>query len=179
MMVETITIAVRPDRTTFVRFALFDTFVQKRRWARSALFSAILLAFAIVGAFVPNRAEAPPLTAVLASVGIGLPAAYFFMYLASVRKKAKALKLDGRRTVYTLRLTDAPDGIRVAGTDETASYQWSGAYGAWRARGCVYLYVTKERAFLLPDGQATAGAAALWAFLAARLPDGRAHGRVR
>ncbi len=176
-MREAITIEVRPDRATFVRFALFDTFIRKRRWARPALFSAIFLAFAVAGASLSDRAQSPLVVLVLTLVGIGLPVTYFFMYLASVRKKANALKLDGRRTVYTLRLTGAPDGIRVAGAGETASYQWSGAYGAWRTRGCVYLYVTKERAFLLPDGQATVDAVALWAFLAARLHDGRVHGR--
>lgn len=173
-MAEEISISVKPDQKTFVRFALFDAFVRKRRWVRPALFSAILVAFAAAGLLFSGHAQAPLVGGTLGAVGLGLPAAYFGAYLASVRKKAKALGLDADRTVYTIRLTDK--GVSAEAGNEVASYGWTGLHGAWRRRGCVYLYVSADRAFLLPDGQATATPDELWAFVAARLPHDRAHG---
>ena len=42
---------------------------------------------------------------------------------------------------------------------------WKDLQAAFRARGCVYLYVNPARAFLLPDGQADAAPDELWAYL--------------
>ena len=43
------------------------------------------------------------------------------------------------------------------------------ALESWVGKGCVYLYVSPVRAFLLPDGQADAGDEALWRCLTEHL----------
>ncbi len=173
-MKEEMTIRVRLDRKTFARFALFDALVLKRRWVRPALFSAMLLSFAAVAFLFSEREQATLVGVVLTAVGLALPVAYWGGYLTSVRKKARALKLDASWTAYLLRLSDA--GVTVEGGDKTGTLDWERLYGAWRRRGCVYLYVSDSRAFLLPDGQASVGPAELWEFITRHLPQDRTHG---
>ena len=55
------------------------------------------------------------------------------------------------------------------------SLEWKNIHAAWRDKGCIYLYATPARAFLLPDGQADAPPQELWAFLATHLAKERLH----
>ena len=43
--------------------------------------------------------------------------------------------------------------------------RWPDVQAAFRKKGCVYLYVSPAKALLLPDGQADAPDAAVWAYL--------------
>jgi len=43
--------------------------------------------------------------------------------------------------------------------------KWSQMAAAYRAKGCIYLYVNPARAFLLPDGQADVSDDELWEYL--------------
>src|SRR5699024_10480516 len=156
MQREIITIHVKMDRQTFRRFALFDTFRLKKRWCKPALFCAILLVFAAV-AFVAGREQSALIGSVLLLVGLGLPAVYVGTYLSQLNAQAKKLRLDPPRPVYTLRL--AQEGVTIQNdmkAEATVSLEWKNIHAAWRDKGCIYLYATLARAFLLPDGQADA-----------------------
>ena len=75
-------------------------------------------------------------------------------------------QLKPPRRVYTVKLNG--DGIHVANNqkdEDQLDVAWQDAQAAFRARDCVYLYITPARAFLLPDGQADCAPDALWAFI--------------
>ena len=104
---------------------------------------------------------------VLLIVGLGLPAAYIGLFFKSIKFQIKIMGLKSSRHVYSLRLSS--DGVDVISGDEPNQFKWSGMFGAYRVPGCTYLYVEKNKAFLLPDGQAEEGAD-VWAMLSDHLP---------
>ena len=158
-----ITVRVRLDAKTFKRFSRFDTLRLRKRWTRPAAFALILVAFAVV-ALLTGKAQAGLIAAVLLVVGLGLPLVYFGTFFSQVNMKAA--DLDPPRAVYTVRLDY--EGVRVTNdrkAEESVSLKWSQLAAAYRAKGCVYLYVNPARAFLLPDGQADVPDDARWAYL--------------
>ena len=166
---DSITIPVRLDEKTFRRFMEFDAFVLRRRLRRPALFAAIFSAFALI-AFLSGRAQSRLLGGVLLLVGLGLPAVYVGAYLSDVRRQIRRENLKSRPLVYTVELNR--DGIIVHNArkeEEPLRLPWQGAAQAFRMKGCVYLYVTPYKAFLLPDGQASAPDEDLWALLVRRM----------
>lgn len=166
-----ITIPVRLDAKTFRRFSRFDMFVLRKRWVRPVVFALILIAFAAV-ALLSGKAQAGLIAAVLLAVGLGLPLVYFGTFLSQVNLQAARIKLDKPRLVYTVTLDF--DGVRVVNARKKESplvLKWQDVKAAYRAKGCVYLYVSPVQAFLLPDGQCDAGDEALIACLKEHLGD--------
>jgi len=159
-----ITIPVRLDAAAFRRFSRFDTFRLRKRWRRPAAFALIFAAFA-AAALLSRKPQSGLLAGVLLAVGLGLPLVYIGTYLSQVR--AQARRLDPPRHVYTVVLDF--DGIRVENAqrqESPLSLKWRDAPAAFRAKGCIYLYASAQRAFLLPDGQADAPDEAVWACIA-------------
>ena len=164
-----IVIPVRLDERTFKRFALFDMFSLRRKWVRPAVFSAILFAFAFA-ALLLRKEQSGLIAAVLLTVGLGLPLVYFGSFLSQVNMQAARAKLKPARRVYTVTLREA--GIRVENDqkkEEPLEMDWASVQQAYRKKGCIYLYVTAAKAFLLPDGQADVPAAEVWQYLAGHL----------
>ena len=174
MPVKVITIPVRLDARTFYRFSVFHMLRLRRAWVRPLGFALILCAFALVAA-LSGRPESGLITGVLLTVGLGLPAVWLGTFFFQLRRQARAQKLP--REVYTVVLS--PQGVRVtsAKADEAPlDLPWKQLQAAFRRRGCIYLYVNAARAFLLPDGQASAPADAVWAFLKERMGAGKCRG---
>lgn len=163
---QTLIVPAKIDARTFRRFAVFDTFRRQKRWRAPALFAALMLAFALVCfAFRDGRDGAALLGAVLLLVGLGLPAVYVGSFLLSVRKQGRRLGLDGAQTAYTLHLRE--EGIQMVSGRERAEFRWEQLFRAYRVPDCIYLYVSQQRAFLLPeDGQG----GAVWTLLTEKLP---------
>lgn len=175
MQKNEIVIPVRLDAKTFKRFGRFDMFTLRKRWIRPAVFALILIAFAAV-ALWSGRAQAGMIAAVLLVVGLGLPLVYFGTFFSQVNLQAQRLKLDKPRLVYTVTLDF--DGIRVVNNmkkEDAQFVKWADAQAAFRRKGCIYLYVSPLKAFLLPDGQADPADADVWAYLKEHL-DGRCKG---
>ena len=171
MSVGEIIIPVRLDARTFKRFSRFDMFRLRRRWVRPAVFAAIMTAFA-VAALLSGRPESGLIAGVLLAVGLGLPLVYIGTFLAQVNRQAKASRLDAPRRVYTVRMDF--DGVRVTNDqkkEDAQQVRWQEVGAAFRAKGCIYLYVTPVRAYLLPDGQANVSDTEVWEYLVARLGD--------
>ena len=169
MAVDEIIIPVKLDARTFKRFSRFDMFRLRKRWVRPAVFAAILLGFAAV-ALLSGREQSGLIAAVLLAVGVGLPLVYIGTFLSQVNAQAKRWKLNPPRRVYTVKLDF--DGVRVTNDqkkEDAQQVRWSEVFAAFRDRGCVYLYVSPARAYLLPDGQANVSDAELWEYLKARL----------
>ena len=159
---KAISIPVKLDEKTFRRFARFDMLRLRRKWIRPVVFALILCAFAAV-ALISRLPQSGMIASVLLVVGLGLPVVYVGMFLSQVNMQAARWKLDQGRNVYTVRLTE--EGFRVTSDrkqEDTGTVPWEKAAQAIRAKGCVYLYATPARAFLIPDGQADAPDGEVW-----------------
>ena len=166
---KTITIPVRLDERTFRRFARFDMFSLRKRWIRPALFSLILIVFAFI-ALLARKEQSGMIAAVLLAVGIGLPVVYIGTFLSQVNMQAARRGLKPARNVYTVRLRN--EGILVTNSqkkEDPLEMDWESVRQAFRKKGCIYLYVTAAKAFLLPDGQADVPDQEVWQFLTEHL----------
>ena len=162
---KTVTIPVRLDEKTFKRFARFDMFSLRRKWIRPVIFSAILIVFAFAALLI-RKEQSGMLAAVLLAVGIGLPVVYFGSFLSQVNMQSLQRKLKPARRVYTVTLRES--GILVRNDqrrEDPLEMDWSSIQKAFRRKGCIYLYVTAAKAFLLPDGQATVPDPEVWQYL--------------
>ncbi len=166
---QDIVIPVSLDEKTFKRFARFDTLRLRKKWVRPAIFAGILIAFAAV-ALLTRKPESGMIAAVLLTVGLGLPVVYIGMFLSQVNMQALRRKLGKGRRVYTVRLTQ--DALRVQNDqkkEETLAVPWKETQRAFRVKGCIYLYVSAARAFLLPDGQSETPPEDIWQYLIRRM----------
>ena len=171
MQREEIIIPVKLDARTFRRFSRFDALRLRKKWRRPAVFALILVAFAAVALF-SGKEQSGLIAAVLLAVGLGLPLVYFGTFFSQVNAQAARFGLDRPRAVYTVTL--GPEGVRATNDrreEAAAKVQWKDVQAAFRAKGCVYLYVNAARAFLLPDGQGDASPEELWAFLEKHMGD--------
>jgi len=162
---HTIVIPVRLDEKTFRRFALFDMFSLRKKWIRPLVFSLILIAFAFAAILI-GKEQSGLIAAVLLVIGIGLPLVYIGSFLSQVNMQAARAKLKPARNVYTVTLCE--EGIRVENNqkkEELLEKGWDSIQKAFRKKGCIYLYVTAAKAFLLPDGQANVPDPEVWQYL--------------
>lgn len=160
-----IVIPVRLDEKTFKHFARFDMFVLRKKWGRPLVFSLILIGFAFV-ALLAGKDQSGLIAAVLLTVGLGLPLVYFGTFLSQVNMQAVQAKLKPARNVYTVCLRET--GIRVENNQKKENpleMDWSSIQQVFRKKGCIYLYVTAVKAFLLPDGQANVPDQEVWQYL--------------
>lgn len=166
---QSIVIPVRLDEKTFRKFARFDMFARRKKWVRPAVFSLILIAFAFA-ALLLRKEQSGLIAAVLLVVGIGLPIVYFGTFLSQVSMQAVRARLQPARRVYTVTLRE--EGLRVENNqkkEDPLEMDWASVHRAYQRKGCTYLYVTENRAFLLPDGQANVTDAEVWEYLVRHL----------
>lgn len=166
-------VEVRLNEKDFFRFSLFDAFSRRRAWLRPAVFAAILGACAALCFALHQRRGAVLLGSVLLIVALGLPAAWFLSFFLSLRRQAREQGLAGGKYVYTLDLHDGEEGISVDNGREHAVFPWAQMFHAYRHPDAAYLYVTPQRAFLIPDHCVQGAAGALWALIERRLPQQR------
>jgi hypothetical protein len=102
---------------------------------------------------------------VLLGVGLILPLVWFGMFFASVNRQAKRSGLSPEKTQYLVTL--APEKIHVEKGKEAADFRWEDVHMARRVSGCVYLYVSPSRAFLLPE--AAKGTDRAWEIITQRV----------
>ena len=146
----TMTIDCYLDERTFSSFTRFDIFTRRKGWKSPMKFATLLTIPALVCFVKADTRGAVLLGTVLLVVGWGMPLVYMLNFYLSVRKASKDQKLDPPRLVYTVELTEAKDGIHVSNEKEKATYLWKNVYHAYQAKDCIYLYITEQRAFLLP-----------------------------
>lgn len=161
-------VQVRLSRRDFVRFSLFDAFSLKKGWLRPALFAAILGAAAGVCFALRDRQGAVLLGTVLLAVALGLPAAWFLSFFLSVRRQAEDQGLGGGKYVYTLELGGKE--LAVDNGRERAAYPWGQIWRVYRRPDAAYLYVTPQRAFLIPYACVQEGEQSLWRRLEGLVP---------
>ena len=156
-----LTLAGNIDRKTFFRFAVYDSLIRKKGWRNPALFAVIMSTFALICFLGRGKHEqAMLLGGVLLGVGLILPLVWFGMFFASVNRQAKRSGLSADKAQYVVTLT--PEKIHVEKGKEAADFAWKDVLLAYRTKGCIYLYVSPPRAFLLPDCENTEQA---WAMI--------------
>lgn len=155
----------------FVKFGLFNTFRHGKGWHRPALFAAILAAFAAACFALHDRRGAVLLGGVLLVVALGLPAAYFLSFFLSLRRQGAGLARG--KYVYTIGLYDDERGITVGNGDEHTAYSWEQVYHAYRTETASYLYITPQRAYLIPHDCVGKDIDRLWALIQRRVPTDR------
>lgn len=170
-------IEVRLNKKDFMRFGWFDAFRHKGVWRRPALFAAVLGAAAVICFILHNRRGAVLLGCVLLLVALGLPAAWFLSFRLSLRRQAAGLA--GGKYAYTLDLHDDDRGIAVDNGKERAAYSWEQVFHVYRTETASYLYITPQRAFLIPHCCVKGGAEGLWALVGRRVPEDRLTGAAR
>ena len=159
------TVRVMLDARTFRRFCRFDMLRLRKKWVRPVAFALMLIAFALV-ALLSGRAQAGMIAAVLLVVGVGLPLVYFGSFFSQVNMQVEQHRLDPPRRVYTVKLDGGGAHVTNNQKDEgQLDVPWSELQAAFRAKGCVYLYVNAAREFLLPDGQADCDPETLWTYI--------------
>ena len=164
-------IPVRLDEREFKKFSWFDALKHKKVWRRPVLFAAILCAAAVVCFVLHERRGAVLLGGVLLTVALGLPAAYFLSFFLSLRRQSAGLA--GGKYVYTIGLYDDDRGITVDNGNEHAAYSWQQVYHVYRTQSASYLYITPQRAYLIPHDCVGKGTDRLWSLLQRRVPEGR------
>jgi len=174
---NTVTVNVVVDAKIFHQFFVFENFHRRRGLFKLIIFAGMLTAFSCVCFIIEGGAL---LGGVLLGVGLGYPAIHIWRIFHSIKTQIRVLDLDSPKTVYTVLLSDSPDGVVVTnhgGGDEPLRYEWGSLDHAYRLKGCVYLYVHADKAFLLPDGQAEEGEEALWSLVTRMLPPEKARDR--
>lgn len=177
MKINAVTAHVRINSRIFRRFALYDTFLLRRRFVSPCIFAAIFLAFSLV-AFLSGREQSALLGGVLLAVGLFMPLTYVASFLLQVHDQSARLGLKALRPAYTLNMGETE--LRVINDmkqEDEAHFPWTSMHGVWRTGHAYYLYVSPSRAFILPDGQCSLSPADLWDFLSARIGAGKMHGK--
>lgn len=172
MAKKSITVPVRMDQKTLRSFAMFDTFVLKKQWRRPATFGGIFLLFALICFFLTGKDQNVFMGVFLSIIGVGMPLVYVLMYLSSVSQQAQKLKLP--RKVYTLVIME--DFIRITNdmkVEQPVNLNWNQIHALYRRKNAIYLYVTPQKAFILPNGQADAPVEELWQMLTTRASEAK------
>lgn len=172
MAKKSITVAVRMDKNTLRSFAMFDTFVLKKQWRRPAIFGGIFLLCAIVCFCMTQKDQNVFMGVFLSIIGVGMPLVYVLMYLSSVSQQAQKLKLP--RKVYTLVIME--DFIRITNdmkVEQPVNLNWNQIHALYRRKDAIYLYVTPQKAFILPNGQADVPVEELWQMLTTRASEAK------
>ena len=151
METQKITVHVKMDYKTLRTFGLFDAFNLKGRWKKPAIFAAIMLAFSLLCFLQHGKQHSVLLGSVLLAIGLGLPLVYVVMFLSQLKAQAKKLRLNPPRRVYTLVFSD--ESIHVSNelkAGDEVTLEWQKLPVAFRRKKAIYLYVTRDRAFILP-----------------------------
>lgn len=171
-----VSIEVVLDKTLFYRFSVFNMLHHRKQW-RSPLLFALMMGISALICFWMYRIDgAVFLGCVLLAVGLFLPCVYFLTFFQSLKKQIAANDLIRPRKVYTLHLTDAEDGIAVSNDHEQVQYCWKNVHRVYIDTLATYLYITPERAFILPHDCAEDSPEALWALIARNVASERIVG---
>lgn len=155
-------IKVMLSEDVFRKFTIFDILKRRKLWRSPVLFAAILTFCACICFFAHHIDGAVLLGSVLLIVGLGMPCVYFSTFFYSLHKQVQKNHLSTPQHVYTVCLSNKDDGIFIENEHEHATYCWDKVFHIYRDVNATYLYMTPDRAFLLPHDCIDGTADALW-----------------
>lgn len=161
-------IPVELSAEVFRRFTIFDILRRRKVWRSPVIFATILGISAVVCFLMHHVDGAVFLGSVLLAVGLGMPVIWFSSFFLSIPKQIQQLGLIRPQLVYTITLS--PEGIGAKNEKEQVQYKWKEAHHAYRDLLATYLYITPERAFILPH-TCVEDSDQLWDLLKQKLPE--------
>ena len=163
-------IEVTMTEEIFRRFTMFDLFRRRKVWRAPAIWAAILCTSAAICFLMSHVRGAVLLGWVLTLAGLGLPLSYFATFASSLKQQILAQGLKRPKHVYTLILSERAKGISVSNETEHADYEWKNVHHVYRDLTATYLFITKERGFILPHQCIEDGDDALWNLIEKKIP---------
>lgn len=163
------TIEVELTGTEFRRFTLFDVLRRRKLWRGPVLFALILGISAALCFTKSDTQGAILLGNVLLTVGLGLPCVYFAYFFSSLSRQVRQQGLTRPQKVYTVTLTEKSQGILADNGKEQLPYAWKSVHHAYRSGTATYLYLTPQRALILPH-TCVEDPEALWNLLTKKMP---------
>lgn len=163
-------IEVNLTEEIFRKFTMFDMLRRRKVWRSPAIFASILSVCACICFIMRHVEGAVLLGSVLLVVGLGMPLVYFVSFFSSLRQQILVQGLKRPQKVYTLCLTEKADGIGISNEKEHADYKWKDVHHIYRDRIATYLYMTPQRAFILPHTCIEEGVDALWELIGKKVP---------
>jgi len=166
------TIAVWLSEQNFRNFLIFNILKRLKLYKSPVIFASILTTSAIISFIMHSVQGAVFLGVVLLLVGLGVPIVYFTSFFSSLKKQVKQQNLDPPRLVYTLQFDESSDVLEVTNDKEKAAYQWKDVFHAYYERDGIYLFITQDRAFLLPF-EVLKDSSEVWNLIEAKLSEAR------
>lgn len=163
------TIEVNLSGEEFRRFTIFDLLRRRKQWRGPVLFAAILGISAVLCFSRAPQRGALLLGNILLTIGLGLPCLYFAYFFSSLSRQIRQQGLSRPQKVYTVTLTDRNKGITAENGKETLTYEWKSVHHAYRNLTATYLFLTPQRALILPH-TCVEDPDALWELMAKKLP---------
>lgn len=163
------TVRVELEERQFRDFAVFDMMHRQGRWRAPVIFMGIFIALAVLCIIFRARLEQAALLAtVLLISGIALPLVYFFIFYRSIIYQCKKMELP--RFVYEIGFE--PDGGVLIKYAKGGGNRFSLAniHRVYRRSDAIYLYISAEKAFILPGEAIQGGTQALWDLLHEQMP---------
>lgn len=164
-----VTIEVELSGAEFRRFTVFDVLRRRKQWRGPVLFALILGVSAALCFTRSQTRGAVLLGNVLLTVGLGLPCVYFSYFFSSLNRQVRQQGLTRPQKVYTVTLTENAKGILADNGREKLTYAWKSVHHAYRHGTATYLYLTPQRALILPH-TCLEDPDQLWSLLERKLP---------
>jgi len=148
------------DENIFKNFSNFNNFTFHKRWISLTLFPFIMIFFALVN----KMTHSDLFFWIFLILGFFLPLSYLFIFKASIQKQIQYFHLETPKKAYSLLLTER--GVAIENIKEKTQYSWSQIYLVARSTNAHYLYITKDKAFILPHTDIQEGITPdqLWSF---------------
>ena len=144
MNFQSLTVHSMLDSSVFSDFSYFHNFVLGGR-RYGFMFSIPLL---IILALFNAATGSIPLFLICLFLAIVVPISYFLFYRRSLRNQILANQLETAREAYTLTIDNR--GVTASTPTEQMTYPWNKIFRFYRTNHYFYIYIIKNRAFILP-----------------------------
>ena len=172
-------LSIYMSKTTFKDFAVFDTMQRHKRWRYPFGAAGIFLVCAIILFSLQEQLPNAFLVgSIFCIVAVGLSAGYMRNFYRSIPKEAEKMKLDPPRQVYSISLTKDNNQILYylpGDKNPTERFSWNSIDSVWLTTKAIYIYVTPERALLIPSFTKNANLEDLWKFIATKVDAEKMH----
>lgn len=147
----------------FIRFGFFDSYRLRKKWKMPLLVTGGFLALALLARVCTGRLSGAETWMNIALViAAAIPVMNVSAFWGGLLNQIGKHQLSRHTTNYLVVL--GPKGVGIIHKTEHAHCSWEHVYRIYRVPGCIYLYVSADRAFLLPDAENTEDA---WAMITA------------
>ena len=144
MKVQSVTIQSTIDEQTFRDFSYFHNLTLGSRMTGFVVSSALLVIFGAVNLLTGSLL----LFVLCVGFAVFIPLLYYLFYQRSLRNQIRANQLHEPRAAYTLTLDDK--GVTASTEKERMDYPWKNIFRVYRTQKYIYVYIIKNRAFIIP-----------------------------